>query len=61
MELVFSQLWHICVCKEKFHEFTQSVMDEIDIMAATQHQAAQDYLLLEEPEFRREMKLYLHF
>lgn len=40
MELVFSQLWHICVCKEKFHEFTQSVMDEIDIMAATQHQAA---------------------
>ena len=36
-------------------------MDEIDIMAATQHQAAQDYLLLEEPEFRREMKLYLHF
>jgi len=22
------------VCKEKFHEFTQSVMDEIDIMAA---------------------------
>ena len=24
---------YVCVCKEKFHEFTQSVMDEIDIMA----------------------------